>query len=170
MRHSTIGVGECSRKKEKLTNNLFSLNPNSVKKDHIHINESFFKGIFRMTNHTKPNGAGMTRLINAVLCSSKGFSYVWKNEAAFRQEVLLCLFCIPVALFLGGNGCERAVLIGSLCMVLVVEILNTAIECAIDRIGPEHHELSGAAKDLGSTAVALTLCGTGIVWLLVLRH
>ena len=123
-----------------------------------------------MTKKSKPNGIGWTRLRNAAVCSRNGLMYIWKNEAAFRQEALLCLLCVPVALFLGGNGCERAVLIGSLCMVLVVEIVNTAIECAIDRIGPEHHELSGAAKDLGSLAVAFTLCGAGIVWLLVLRH
>ncbi len=121
-----------------------------------------------MTTQIKPNGNGLTRLRNAAVCSRSGLIYIWKNEAAFRQEALLCLLCIPAALFLGDNGCEQAVLIGSLCMVLVVEILNTAIECAIDRIGVEHHELSGAAKDLGSTAVAITLCGTGIVWLLVL--
>ncbi len=122
------------------------------------------------TQSTKPNGIGLARLRNAAVCSRNGLIYIWRHEAAFRQEALLCLFCIPVALFFGGNGCERAVLIGSLCMILVVEILNTAIECAIDRIGREHHELSGAAKDLGSTAVALTLGGTGIVWLLVLWH
>ena len=123
-----------------------------------------------MNNQVKPNGIGLTRLRNAAVCSCNGLIYIWKNEAAFRQEVLFCLLCVPVAFFAGDNGCERAVLIGSLCMVLVVEILNTAIECAIDRIGPEQHELSGAAKDLGSTAVALALCGAGIVWLLVLLH
>ena len=123
-----------------------------------------------MNSQVKPNGSGVTRLRNAAACSCNGLIYIWRNEAAFRQEVMLCLLSIPMALFLGGSGCERAVLIGSLCMVLVVEILNTAIECAIDRIGSEHHELSGAAKDLGSTAVALTLCGAGIVWLLVLLH
>ena len=123
-----------------------------------------------MNSQIKANGTGLTRLRNAAVCSCNGLIYIWKNEAAFRQEVLLCLLSIPVALFWGDNGCERAVLIGSLCMVLVVEILNTAIECAIDRIGPEQHELSGAAKDLGSTAVALALCAAGVVWLLVLLH
>ena len=121
-----------------------------------------------MRSQAKPNGIGLARQRNAAVCSRNGLVYIWKSEAAFRQEALLCLFCIPVALWLGGNGCERALLIGSLCMVLVVEIVNTAIECAIDRIGPEYHELSGAAKDLGSLAVALALCGTGIIWLLVL--
>jgi diacylglycerol kinase (ATP) len=121
-----------------------------------------------MKTYSKPNGVGLTRLLKAAACSYNGLIYIWKNEAAFRQESVLCLLGVPLAFFLGDNGCERALMIGSLLMVLLVEVVNSAIECAIDRIGPEQHELSGAAKDLGSTAVTLALCTTAIVWLLVL--
>ncbi len=123
-----------------------------------------------METHCKPNGVGLARLRNAAVCSRNGLIYIWKNEAAFRQETLMCLVLVPLALFLGGNGSERALLIGFLLLVLVVEIVNSAIECVIDRIGPEQHALSGAAKDLGSTAVAMALGITGIVWALVLWH
>jgi len=121
-----------------------------------------------MKTYSKPNGVGLTRLLKAAVCSYNGLMYIWKNEAAFRQESVLCLLGVSLAFFLGDNGCERALLIGSLLIVLVVEVVNSAIECAIDRIGPEQHELSGAAKDLGSTAVTLALGITCIVWLLVL--
>lgn len=168
VRDSTIGRVESSRKKGKLTNNLFSLCSNSVKKDHIHINESYDKGIFRMTNHTKPNGTGLTRLINAVLCSSKGFSYVWKNEAAFRQEALLCALGVPLALFLGDGGVERSLLAGSVLSILLVELINSSIECVVDRIGSEYHEMSGSAKDIGSAAVSMSIILAAIVWILVL--
>ncbi|OQX11153.1 MAG: diacylglycerol kinase [Desulfobulbaceae bacterium A2] len=89
-------------------------------------------------------------------------------EAAFRQELLLVAVLAPVGLWLGKSGVERALLCGSLLLVLIVEILNSAIEAAIDRFGGEHHPLSGQAKDMGSAAVFLALANVVIVWLLVL--
>jgi len=121
-----------------------------------------------MSGQTKPNKTGMTRLLRATACSWKGFRYIWNNEEAFRQEVVLCMFCIPLGVLLGDSGLERALLIGSVLLILLVELLNTAIECTIDRIGTEHHELSGNAKDLGSSAVTLSIFITMIVWALIL--
>ena len=121
-----------------------------------------------MNAQRKPNGTGLTRLINAGNCSWKGFTYIWKNEAAFRQEVLLCIVCVPLGLLLGNSGQEKALLIGSVLGILLVELINSAIECVVDRIGTEHHELSGHAKDLGSSAVLMTAVIAAVVWTLVL--
>jgi len=114
------------------------------------------------------NGRGLVRLVNAGRCSLQGLGYIWRHEEAFRLESLLLAPGLVLALILGGTGCERALLVGSLLLVPLVEILNTAVECAIDRIGPEHHPLSGAAKDLGSTAVFLAIGMAVIIWVLVL--
>ncbi len=116
----------------------------------------------------KPNGTGLSRILRAGACSWKGFRYIWKNEAAFRQELLLCFFCVPLGLVLGDDGMERALLIGSVLSVVLVELINTSIECAIDRIGTEHHPLSGSAKDLGSAAVFFSIVIAAVVWGLVL--
>lgn len=119
-------------------------------------------------NDKQRNGQGLARILRAARCSREGLRAAWKNEAAFRQEALLTLILMPLALWLGEDGVERALLGGSLLLVLVVELLNSAIEAAIDRIGPERHELAGRAKDLSSAAVACTL-GMGIfVWVCVL--
>ncbi len=123
-----------------------------------------------MTIRPKKNGIGLARLRNAALCSLNGLLFIWQNEEAFRQEMLLFLIGAPLAVFLGDNGCERALLVGSLLLILLMEVVNSAIECVVDRISSEEHALSGAAKDLGSTAVALALCGAGITWILVLWH
>ena len=101
-------------------------------------------------------------------CSRAGLAAAWRNEEAFRQELLLGLALIPLALWLGESGAERALLIGSLFVLFIVEILNTAVEAVVDRIGLERHELSGLAKDLGSAAVALAITQGVVVWLLVL--
>lgn len=116
----------------------------------------------------KPNGTGLKRLIRAVLCSWKGFRYVWKNEEAFRQEVMLCSVCLPLGLILGNDGVERTLLMGSVLLIVLVELLNTSIECAVDRIGSEYHELSGVAKDLGSAAVSTSIIIAALTWILVL--
>lgn len=121
-----------------------------------------------MIRQMKPNGAGLARIRRAALCSRAGLQAAWKNEAAFRQELILCGLLIPLALVLGDGGIEQALLISSLLVVLIVELLNTAVEVVVDRISPENHELSGLAKDLGSAAVFLSLAHTGVVWLLVL--
>ncbi len=111
---------------------------------------------------------GWRRLINATGYSWAGLKAAWRNEEAFRQEGLLCTLLTPLALWLGDNAVERSLLIGSLLLIVIVELLNTGIEAAIDRIGFEHHELSGRAKDIGSAAVFMALLNAGLVWLLIL--
>ena len=119
-----------------------------------------------MIDRNKPSG--LTRLLRAFGNSMKGFAGVYKNEAAFRQELLLAVILTPLGLYLGHSGIERALLIGSVLLVLIVEILNSSIEAVVDRIGMERHELSGLAKDMGSAAVFLSLAMVAITWLLVL--
>lgn len=111
---------------------------------------------------------GWRRLINAAGYSWAGLQAAWHHEEAFRQEGLLCAALVPVALWLGGDAVERVLLIGSLLLVVIVELLNSSIEAAIDRIGQERHELSGRAKDLGSAAVFIALLNAAVVWLLLL--
>ncbi len=111
---------------------------------------------------------GWRRLRNAAGYSWAGLQAAWRHEEAFRQEGLLCAALVPVALWLGGDAVERVLLIGSLLLVVIVELLNSSVEAAIDRIGPEQHELSGRAKDLGSAAVFVALLNVAIVWLLLL--
>lgn len=114
------------------------------------------------------HATGIKRLVNAFGYSMLGFRACFKHEEAFRQEVYASIVLIPLALYLGNTGVERALLLGSWLVVPLVELLNSAIENAIDRIGTEQHQLSGRAKDIGSAAVfvALLLCAS--VWLLVL--
>lgn len=100
---------------------------------------------------------GLRRLINAVRYSADGFRAAWQQEDAFRQEVLLAAVMIPVALVLPVTAVERLLLIGSVCLVLIVELLNTAIEAAIDRQSYDINPLAKTAKDVGSAAVTLAL-------------
>ncbi len=117
----------------------------------------------------KPVGnTGITRLINAARFSWQGFRAAFKHEEAFRQEVLASLIFIPLALYLGENGIEKAILLGAWMLVPVVELLNSAVEAAVDRIGEEPHKLSGRAKDIGSAAVLLALINAAVIWGLVL--
>lgn len=110
----------------------------------------------------------IVRIIRAFGYSARGLKAAYVSETAFRQEVLLCVILIPLGLWLGGNGVERVLLIGSLLIVLLVELLNSAVEVIIDRISKERHELSGRAKDIGSAAVFVALLNVVVVWLLVL--
>ena len=119
-----------------------------------------------MTHASKPTG--LIRLIRAAGYSWAGLCAAWRHEAAFRQEILLLLLLGPVGLWLGGSGVEKALLFGSLLLVVIVELLNSAVEAVVDRTGAEHHELSGRAKDLGSAAVLVSLLLAGTVWGLVL--
>lgn len=119
------------------------------------------------TNKAK-NNRGLRRLYNATVWSVKGFRSAFKNEEAFRQELLLLAILGPLGYILGESGVERAVLIGSLFILLIVELLNSAVEAVVDRIGPEQHELSGRAKDMGSAAVFVAVMLTIMIWLLVL--
>ncbi|MEK6202036.1 MAG: diacylglycerol kinase [Desulfobulbaceae bacterium] len=111
---------------------------------------------------------GLRRIVNAAGYSFSGLRAAWRTEAAFRQEVILVTILLPLAFLLGNTGMERA-LLSSVCMVvLVADLLNSAIEAVVDRIGPEHHPLAGAAKDLGSAAVFVALVMVVMVWGLVL--
>jgi diacylglycerol kinase (ATP) len=116
---------------------------------------------------SKPGQTGMRRIWNAVFYSLQGVTAAWRHEAAFRQEAALCIIMIPLAFLLGSSAVERALLAGSCLLVLVTELLNSAIETTIDRIGSEHHELSGRAKDLGSAAVFFSLCAATLIWALI---
>jgi len=110
---------------------------------------------------------GIKRLINAFYASRAGLAASWRNEEAFRQEVIVAVCAVPLALLLGETGLERAVLIGSVVLVVVVELLNSAIEATVDRIGLERHELSGQAKDMGSAAVLISSTMAALVWVLI---
>lgn len=111
---------------------------------------------------------GFTRLLNATRCSLAGLGHALRHEDAFRQELLLAAILVPVGLWLGANGVERALLTGSVLLVLIVELLNSALEAAVDRVSLDEHPLAGRAKDMGSAAVMLALANAAAVWLLVL--
>jgi diacylglycerol kinase (ATP) len=119
-----------------------------------------------MNARHKPTG--FTRLLRAFGYSFQGFRQVWREEAAFRQEVGLSLLVIPGGLYLGRTGVERALLVSPMLVLLVVEILNSAVEAVVDRSGTERHPLAGMAKDMGSAAVMLSFALLGTVWLLIL--
>lgn len=110
---------------------------------------------------------GWSRIMRATRYSAQGLCAAFRGQEAFRQELVLVAFAAPVGLWLGRSAVERALLVGSLLLILIVELLNSAIEAAVDRIGPEQHELSGSAKDMGSAAVFLALALTGAVWALI---
>ena len=112
----------------------------------------------------KPGNTGFRRLILATRFSAQGFAHAWRHESAFRQELTAGLIMTPIALWLGRTGFERLMLVSVLLLVIIVELLNSAIEAAIDRVGDEHHELSGRAKDLGSAAVFVSLVLVVAVW------
>lgn len=115
----------------------------------------------------KPGNTGLKRIWNATFYSLAGLRAAWRGESAFRQESLLCVVLIPAAFWLGTTAVERSLLVGSCLIVLIVELLNSGIEAAVDRIGSEHHDLSGRAKDLGSAAVFLSLALLLVVWALI---
>src|SRR5258705_4712467 len=105
---------------------------------------------------TGASRAATPRLLRAFGSSAKGLSGAWREEAAFRQELAFAVIATPLGLWLGHNGIERALLVGPVLLVLVVELLNSAIEATVDRIGFERHELAGLAKDIGSAAVLMS--------------
>lgn len=116
----------------------------------------------------KPGHTGWRHLVHSTRYSIQGLKAAWRHEAAFRQELVLFLLLLPLAGWLGDGPVEWVLLLGSGLVVLAVELLNSAIESVVDRIGPEHHELSGRAKDLGSAAVMMALLLAGLTWLLLL--
>lgn len=119
-----------------------------------------------MNDRAKPQG--LRRLLNSFRNSWLGFQGAWREEAAFRQECALALVVLPAGWWFGANGVERFLLVAPMLLILVVELLNSAVEAAIDRIGSERHPLSGLAKDLGSAAVFVSFVMLGAAWWLVL--
>lgn len=113
---------------------------------------------------SKPNGTGFGRIMKAAECSRKGFTAAWVNEAAFRQEAGLTLAAIPFAWYLAADFGHFAILMGVWLLVIIVELLNSAIEALTDRVSLERHELSGRAKDMGSAAVTSALAFVTLVW------
>ncbi|HUL83640.1 MAG TPA: diacylglycerol kinase [Gammaproteobacteria bacterium] len=115
----------------------------------------------------QPGNTGFRRIVNATFYSLAGLRWAWQSEAAFRQECAAIVILIPVAAWLGRSAVERALLIGSCLFVLIVELLNTAVEHVVDRVGTDHNELSGRAKDLGSAAVFTSIAVAILVWVLI---
>ncbi len=111
---------------------------------------------------------GLQRLFNACLFSLAGFKAVWRHEEAFRLEMLLFVITTPLAIWLTESSIERLLLIGSIVLVLIVELLNSALEAVVDRVGLERHELSGRAKDIASAAVTTTLAWAAVTWIIIL--
>ena len=118
-----------------------------------------------MANH---NVRGLRRILNAFGFSMAGFRDCFRHEEAFRQEVFVLLLLVPAGLWLGNGPVERALLVGSLLVVPIVELLNSAVEASVDRVGLERHELSRRAKDIASAAVFLSIVLAALVWALVL--
>lgn len=111
---------------------------------------------------------GPARLARAFGSTWRGFRAAWREEEAFRLECLLGIVVVPLGLWLGANGVERALLIGPMFLLLAIELVNSAVEATVDRIGLERHPLSGLAKELGSAAVFVAFVLLGVNWLLVL--
>ena len=111
--------------------------------------------------------SGIRRLINALFYSFSGLTLAFRHESAFRQEMALAVVLIPLACFLPVGPVERVLLIASVLLVLIVELLNSSVEAAIDRIGFDTHRLSKRAKDLGSAAVLIALTALLITWVLL---
>jgi diacylglycerol kinase (ATP) len=116
----------------------------------------------------RPKLGGWNRLRNSFGASYRGIAGAFRNEAAFRQELLVAVPVVIGGALLGRTGVEKALLIGPMLLILVVELLNSAIEATVDRIGLERHELSGLAKDMGSAAVMFSFGLLGLNWVLVL--
>ena len=108
------------------------------------------------------------RILKATVWSLQGLRAAWLHESSFRLEVYLFVVLAPLALWLGADGVERALLVGSMVLVLSAELLNSAVEAVIERYGAEHHELAGRAKDMGSAAVFVLMMNVLLVWGLIL--
>jgi len=116
----------------------------------------------------KTGNKGIKRIVNAAIFSYKGMKSAFINEEAFRQEVFVLLVLTPVAFYISDNVSDAIFLICSILLVLIVELINSAIEATVDRIGDEHHELSGRAKDMGSAAVTLAILVCAGVWFAII--
>ncbi len=122
---------------------------------------------YNISDNPHKGNRGLTRAWHAAKNSWCGMVYAFKEESAFRQELSLLILLLPIALFLPISNLEKAILASSLILVLVVELLNSSVEAAIDRISFEHHDLSKRAKDFGSAAVMLALLIAALLWLTV---
>lgn len=111
---------------------------------------------------------GLARVWNALFYSFDGLKAAYRHEDAFRQELLLAAFLLPLGVWLGASGVEKALLSGVVLLVLIVELLNSGIEAIVDKASPETHELAKQAKDMGSAAVLISLTLAALVWILVL--
>lgn len=121
-----------------------------------------------MTNQGKPGNTGIKRVIKATGYSIQGLKAAFKHEAAIRQELGLLLVAIALLCWLDVTLIERIIMLSSVVLILIVELINSAIEAVVDRIGIEHHELSGRAKDIGSSAVFVALVLAGFIWVTII--
>ena len=106
-------------------------------------------------------------IVNAFRYSFAGFKSAWQNELAFRGEVVVVAVMLPLGIWLGQSATERALLIVSLLLILITELVNSALEAVVDRIGPQRHELSKRAKDLGSAAAFVSMVAAALVWIII---
>jgi len=111
-----------------------------------------------------PKNGGWTRMYTAAIFSLKGMAYCFKNEAGMREYTFIFLFSIPCAIYLGESPVERILMLGAGLLVILMEYLNSAVEATLDRISTEHHDLTGAAKDMGSAAVFVAALFFVYVW------
>jgi len=130
----------------------------SIQRYHPDMSEPYFD---------KEANTGLRHLINATRFSLNGLRIAFRKEAAFRQELAILLLALPVGWYLASSLLEFVLLIASLLLVITVELLNSAVEATVDRIGTDHHELAGEAKDLGSAAVMVSIALSLMVWLAV---
>jgi diacylglycerol kinase (ATP) len=128
------------------------------------------RAVEELTESPFKGKTGMVRILHAFFNSIAGLADAWRHESAFRQEILLAIVLIPAACWIPASAVERALLIGTVLLVMIVELLNTSVEAAIDRISFDRHSLSKRAKDIGSAAVFLTLVLLAVVWGLILPH
>ena len=118
----------------------------------------------------KPRNTGITRVWKASIYSAQGLKAAWRHESAFRQELMISLILLPISFWIAKSWVEVAVLMGVCFLVLIVELLNSAVEAVVDRVGHEHHDLAGQAKDMGSAAVMLSLIMAVGTWVLIGAH
>ena len=118
----------------------------------------------------KPRNTGLRRVWKASVYSIQGLKAAWKHESAFRQELMIGLLLLPISFWIANTWVEVAVLMGVCFLVLIVELLNSAVEAVVDRVGHEHHDLAGQAKDMGSAAVMLSLIMAVGTWILIGAH
>ncbi len=121
-------------------------------------------------NVGKPGNTGLKRIVKATGYSIQGLKAAWKHEAAIRQEVALLLVALPIIVLVDVTLVEKILMLGGLLILIAIELVNSAIEAIVDRVGVEHHELSGRAKDIGSAAVMVMLLLNAINWILILGN